>query len=99
MAATDYSIWNLLWLVVLFAPAPWGPSLVSVVAQFVLMTLAISSHAVSVVALPLCLYNIWAYPALASRMANADVLLVIGAYQLWGLETHSPAAKPSLATG
>ncbi len=88
---TTYSLWNMLWILLLLVYAPLGQSRSVQVGQFILMALFACSHPLSVVAIPLCLYNLYTRRQPADYWVNGGLIIVIGLYLALGV---APEKEP-----
>lgn len=93
---TTYSIWNLLWILLLLTYAPLGANRLGQMAQFGLLALCIWSHPLAIVVAPLLLYNLLTRPT--ERWFNGGLLLVLVLYLALGVEWGYAERPRSLLT-
>jgi len=84
---TAYSGWNLLWLLLLLVYAPLPPSSVMIVLQWLLMLLLLASTPLSVLIVPICVYNLWTRRTGRDWFVNGTLLAAIGIYLVTAVVT------------
>jgi hypothetical protein len=84
-----YSIWNLLWIVVLLCAGRFPGRSISGLLHWVGLVLGICSTPMSVICVPLCLAGWWLADSTGERSSRAVTLGVICLYFVFGL-SHEP---------
>ncbi len=85
-SVTVYSIWHLLWLLILFSAAPAPRGVIGATAQTALLGVAAWSHPLAVVCLPVCAVAFLRRRSLSDRASSASLLTLIAAYLLLGIQ-------------
>jgi hypothetical protein len=93
MSSATYSLWHLLWILIMLVYAPLGPSALGVIAQFVLLGFAVWSHPCSVLVIPLYIYNLFTRTRIRDRLFNSGLLLLTLGYCFYGVQRTAVPGK------
>jgi hypothetical protein len=91
LTAAMYLLWPLLLILLLTLLVPFGGGPAQRIGVFVGLALCICSHPLSIVAMPLLVFNCLRYPDGRERAMNLSLLVVLVIYLAFGTSPHAPA--------
>ena len=96
-SSTTYSIWHLLWILILLAAAPAPRQLLLRLLGFVIGALAAWSHPLSIVCLPLGIARLMAKAPTGERAYHGGIVVAILSYVAMGIEFgRAGEARPGI---
>lgn len=96
MTTLAYSQWNIFILALLLIMAPLPTSNYVKVAQSIFIALAIFSHPISVIFIPICFILFFLRPSLTDRITNISIIVLVLLYSLFAVEPSSFNYKISI---
>jgi hypothetical protein len=85
----DYSLWSLLFLLIVLLAYPLPRSPLRLVLRSILIILCIFSHPLSIVVVPICIIHLVREKGLPQRLCVGLFLLAIVLYQIFGVDHSS----------
>lgn len=93
MSSTTYSQWHLLMILLLLTAAPVPLSPVVRVLQLCFLVLAVASHPLSIIILPLCVVLLFIRRGAADRVINISLIVAAGIYFSLGVRPEMATSK------
>jgi hypothetical protein len=88
-----YSQWHIFIISLLMIIAPLPKSNLAKAAQFSFLALAVFSHPLSIVFIPICFVLLFVQPSLSNRITNIGIVMLVVSYQLFGINSTNISYK------